>query len=1121
MSQPMPRKATKRVHSTSLPLACWPLVFLMGLMACGSPSEPARVEIHIPAATDMPAWATQDFSASDQHEPGAEWFRLQINALDFDAPMSVTGMVGATIRLDVPAGKNREFRVELFHRPEMELATHRGTAPGVTLVSGTPTRVRIDVRSVYHAPTVGSVSLNEGPVFTTDTLEAEARELADPLDRPVTLQYAWLNGEEVIEGAEDRVLPGTFVAKGEQIRVRVTPVAGDDVGEAITSEAVTILNSPPVVGSLGIEEGPRNRASGLFASTVATDADDDALTYTYTWYVDGFPVEGVTGPELSGDHFIRDDPVWLSVVVSDGEASDSMATDTAVVVQNSPPVIDTVWFSKDEPFFTDSDLAVGVNWQADLDGDPVSFTYEWFVEGNTEPTVVIAEGPDYMAVDPFTFSKGQVVYARVTPFDGYDEGQSMETQSVTIQNSPPSIDEVALSEGPIRRDDLVTATVQGPFDLDGDDLTYTFEWFLAGSLNFTDSGDSQVQNTFGNPKEKGQELYVRVTPFDGDDEGMPVYSQTITVQNTPPVIHDLFFYEDGPYFTDSSLEVDYSWTDVDGDEPTFTFEWYVVGVTEPAFTVSNDGSRAGLDASYFSRGQDVFVRAIAFDGTDYSEPAETGVITIQNSPPGAPEIALTPERPTVWSTSLEVAIVSESEDADGDEPITYSYEWFRNGTPLAVTSGAVLSLGDLPGDLLAAEFFKVVVTPNDGYEDGVTAFAEVMIDTEGSVSLGHWHSCGLIGGITPLCWAQNLHGELGGGFTSTTEPPLYVLDDIGEPLADATLFAVGAYLAGQDDSRGHSCAVLRDTTIQCWGSNSAGQLGDGTSIDSLTPVTVMLDAVTPLTGATMVVAGKGYTCALLDTGNIKCWGHNFWGQLGDGTKTTRLEPVFVVDAASNPITGATTLSSFKRHTCALLEHNGRVLCWGANWKGRLGDNTTTDREYAITVSDSTGAAPLEGVKEIHVGLRTSCATMPDATAWCWGENDRGQLGDGSTVDRHLPVQVLASAETPLTGIRSVHPAHWHSCAHMENGGAKCWGYQRRGMLGNGIEATSNELYPVDVLEEPAGVPLSGVLGLTMGRFHACAITKTDPLLCWGDNTNEQLGDGTTTHRSTPVPILMP
>ena len=216
---------------------------------------------------------------------------------------------------------------------------------------------------------------------------------------------------------------------------------------------------------------------------------------------------------------------------------------------------------------------------------------------------------------------------------------------------------------------------------------------------------------------------------------------------------------------------------------------------------------------------------------------------------------------------------------------------------------------------------------------------------------------------------------------------------VGNEIAQATSatdIAAGA---------GHACSIISDGTVRCWGSNWVGQLGDGTTIDSPTPVTV-----NGITTATAIAASGYHTCATLSDGTVRCWGLNDFGQLGDGTTTDSLTPVTV-----SGITTAIAVSTSHYSTCVVLA-DGTVRCWGRNNYGQLGNGTTIDSTTPVMVIGITTATAIAGGEEVY----HACSLLSDGTVRCWGANWYGQLGDGTGLDSSLPVMV--SGITTATAI---------------------------------------------------------------------------------------------------------
>jgi len=201
-----------------------------------------------------------------------------------------------------------------------------------------------------------------------------------------------------------------------------------------------------------------------------------------------------------------------------------------------------------------------------------------------------------------------------------------------------------------------------------------------------------------------------------------------------------------------------------------------------------------------------------------------------------------------------------------------------------------------------------------------------------------------------------------------------------------------------------TCALISGG-VDCWGDNSVGELGNGTGSDSFTPVAVVgPSGVGTLTGVTAISAGYNDTCALISGGTVDCWGYNVAGELGDGTTTVSSIPVAVIGLSGvGTLTGVTAISGGDYDTCALIS-GGTVDCWGSNGWGQLGDGTTTDSLTPVAVVGPSEVGSLSGVTAISAGQDDTCALISGGVD-CWGDNYWGQLGNGTTTDSTVPVTV--------------------------------------------------------------------------------------------------------------------
>jgi alpha-tubulin suppressor-like RCC1 family protein len=304
------------------------------------------------------------------------------------------------------------------------------------------------------------------------------------------------------------------------------------------------------------------------------------------------------------------------------------------------------------------------------------------------------------------------------------------------------------------------------------------------------------------------------------------------------------------------------------------------------------------------------------------------------------------------------------------------------------------------------------------------------------------------------------------------------------------------------------CALTAGEGVRCWGFNSLGQLGNGTRTSSLAPV----DVSGLTSGVDAVSAGGVHTCAVTTGGGVKCWGGNHVGQLGNGTANLsgcqcRKTPVDVSGLTS----GVAAVSAGGYHTCALTTGGG-VKCWGDNYYGELGNGSRIDSSTPVDVSGLTS-----GVAAISAGYDHSCALTTGGGLKCWGRNDDGELGNGTTTTSGcFCIKTPVDVSGLTTGAAAISSGGYHTCGLTTGGGVKCWGHNDRGELGNG--STTNSSTPVDV----SGLT-SGVDAVTSGAVHACALATGGGGKCWGDDGSGQLGDGTTgdpscTCRTTPVDV---
>jgi cysteine-rich repeat protein len=370
------------------------------------------------------------------------------------------------------------------------------------------------------------------------------------------------------------------------------------------------------------------------------------------------------------------------------------------------------------------------------------------------------------------------------------------------------------------------------------------------------------------------------------------------------------------------------------------------------------------------------------------------------------------------------------------------------------------------------------------------------LSTARQISAGLHHGCALVDTDRLRCWGHNTNGQVGDGSLSTRDRPV-----------DVTGMTSGVAYVGAGAN--HTCAVTTSGAAHCWGDNYEGQLGDGTTTDSDVPV-----AVSGLSsGVHSICGGYFHSCALLSSGQVRCWGRNAYGQLGNASTTDSEVPVTVV-----PVTGGGALIDIAEidcgnyHNCARTS-SGNVVCWGSNFQGQLGGGETapsTSSRPLYVHTDSGSSTPLPDVARIGLGGNHSCAVMTDTRLKCWGWGVDGQLGNGGTDSQDTPTYVMVGSIVFvfMSGVTEVSGGSNHTCARVSGDEVRCWGLGEDGQLGNGSSGPGvMSALPVFV-QDGSGVNFSPATSLSLGGWHSLAIAgSSDYVWGWGRNDFGQLGMG--------------
>ena len=373
-----------------------------------------------------------------------------------------------------------------------------------------------------------------------------------------------------------------------------------------------------------------------------------------------------------------------------------------------------------------------------------------------------------------------------------------------------------------------------------------------------------------------------------------------------------------------------------------------------------------------------------------------------------------------------------------------------------------------------------------GVSQATAAASNVPVDVVGlssgvvQLSVGQEHNCVVTDAHAAKCWGYNAYRQLGSD--AATSFSAYPIEVTGLASGVASVYA-GNY---------HSCAVLDDKTVKCWGDNVLGEAVPGDESPRIySPTTVV-----GVANAESLALGQYFSCALISGGSVKCWGWNGDGQLGTGVPSG-VSGVVDVGGFTHPVV---SIAAGSTHLCALLD-DGYVQCVGDNEYGQAGDDSSrpvSSIPVAITGLES-------GAKDVSAGKYHSCAVTAAGGVKCWGWGGDGQLGSGANELSISPVDVVGLD----SGVMQVAAGGQLSCALTELGAVKCWGGEY--ILGTGSIDGSN--VPVDV----SGLS-SGVEAISAGNTHACARLVTGELRCWGDNPFGALGLGSAPQTLEPSQV---
>ncbi len=599
-------------------------------------------------------------------------------------------------------------------------ATQAGTARAAVPWPGPGRDASHSGRFGPNPPSYRQPALSPARPRVEDKLVASWRVIAvdaAPGESEPSPRVEWQrNGRPVPQLENRREVPAGTARKGERWSFVLTSGAGPNVARSAEVEIADTPPAPPVV-TLDTKNPSRGGAVRLVVSKPSTDPDGDEVTYRVEWLQDEVAT-GVTGPVFPGDRLKKGTQLTARVIAWDGElGADPVTADARVA--NTAPGAAAVALTPAAPRRADAIAAQLTQPATDPDGDPIVYHYRWKVEGEPRNFPLATS-----ALPRGSARKHQRVAVEVRAFDGQVEGPPAPAQ-VTLANSPPGAAEVEiLPREPRRGVALRVVLVKPATDDDQDALTYRYAWTKNGAPYLPPSDPREVP---GSEVRRGDRFEVQVTANDGEALGPPA-TAAVVVGNTPPTAPRVAIEPQHPKGGDAlKLVIARPSEDADGDAIAYRIAW-----TRDKAVATGQGAEV-LPASQFRKHEWVRVTVTPGDGTQAGEPAAAEVL-VEDAPPGAPEVALTPERPTV-SEPLRAMITRPAPDSDRD-PITYRYRWLRDGFAVEVPDASPgsrrepfwTSASEVPAKMLRkGQRWMVEVQASDGEVHGPVARAEAVV----------------------------------------------------------------------------------------------------------------------------------------------------------------------------------------------------------------------------------------------------------------------------------------------------------------------------------------------------------------------------------------------------------
>ena len=556
-----------------------------------------------------------------------------------------------------------------------------------------------DSITVYNTPAdVLAVSVSPSPAGSHEALVATPVGWYDEDGDPEDYEVIWRVGGVEVLGVDALTLDPSHYTVGDEVFVAITAWDGLEPGTTVISDVVLIQNSPPTATACDLTPLNPISTDDLAVSAAGSDLDGDSVEFAYAWYIDGVSAGTSVLPAWPASAIDKGDRVYVQCVPNDGLVTGAPLVSNEVVVGNAPPGGPTIRLTPDDPTSSDSLIVILDVVSVDPDNDILSYWYYWSVDAveHANPT----HPSDATSVPSSGTVRDQEWLVEVEPDDGLAVGPRA-SDSVTIGNSPPVLSGAGILPDPADSGDNLMANPTGYYDEDGDLAQYSLVWYIDGVEVAGVTGLALPSWTIS----AGDEVWAIVTPNDGFEDGAPVESTHLFIENTVPEVTACDVTPGSPD-TLTDLIVNVGASDPDGDSLTWTLQWRENDIDLPGETASTLPS---VKTAHF---QQYSVSCVVDDGTDTSDEVISNAVEVLNTAPTAPTVSILPASPQS-ADGLTASVDVEAGDVDND-PISYRYYWRKGGVefpnPTYPSANATIVTSNTARD----DVWDVDVEPSDG-----------------------------------------------------------------------------------------------------------------------------------------------------------------------------------------------------------------------------------------------------------------------------------------------------------------------------------------------------------------------------------------------------------------------